>query len=258
MKKTVLIISALLVLVTSLKVFAGQYNVYTPQVYKQSGMKPSNTRSNLNGGAIELLIDYSGSMTDWIKIALETMEVIVPRIDKDVNLSLRVFGDAWRYSSLCKASRMVTRFKKDNNANVLIGLKGTQIGGSTPIEFALKETIEKDLSLIYTPGIKKKIILVTDGHDVCGGDPCAYIRQVMKIRNDIQIDVVQMGQGDELMCLTAATGGRYYKVDNRIRFENAFEQSFSVPQGTVSKEREAKQAPQQNKTAPRGYKFINY
>ena len=60
-------------------------------------------------------------------------------------------------------------------------------------------------------------------------------KEVMRKRNDIKIDVIQLGNSDKLACLAEATGGEFKKVDgSKQKFEAAFETSFNVPKGTVS------------------------
>ena len=52
---------------------AGQYNVYTPITYKQIHIVQTPKNANIQGEAIELLVDYSGSMEKWIEVAKETL-----------------------------------------------------------------------------------------------------------------------------------------------------------------------------------------
>lgn len=252
---------------------AERYNVYTPTTYKQIQIVQSPKRSNIDGEAIELLVDYSGSMIRWIALAKETLIYILPKIPKNSAVALRVFGDvsssnAYSYFDSCRATRLVSYFKKENQSNIIKGLQETKAGGNTPLEFALRETVNKDLRNIKIVSTNaqpvaqdKKIILVTDGGDSCGGDPCAYIRELIKTRQDIKIDVIQLGNDNTLMCLSNSTGGNFYKVDgSRQKFETALEDTFNVPRGTVQlgKEKNTQPQQQQQSSDKRGYKFIKF
>lgn len=124
-----------------------------------------------------------------VQLAKETLEFILPKIPKTTSVALRVLGEnngQRGFVDLCKSTRLVTFFKHENQTNIVKGLQEAQLGGMTPLEFALRETIEKDLRSVRVfnndkSGAKdKKIILVTDGDDTCGGDPCKYIREVMR------------------------------------------------------------------------------
>ncbi len=273
---------------------ARQYNVYTPATYKQVEIVQSPKNANIQGEAIELLVDYSGSMDKWIEIAKDTLVYILPKIPDTSAVALRVFGEgasltSFTYVDACKASRLAVYFKKNNESKLIKALEDARIGGATPIEFALRETVNKDLKGVTiltkdnqkAPVQLKKIILVTDGGESCGGDPCAYIRSIIKSHRDLQIDVVQLGSDNALRCLPTATGGTFYKVDgSRQKFETAFEDAFNVPRGTVSSGKQGLQTlpssnvkikyeqPAKNNTQPavqiqtsspkRGYKFIQF
>ena len=273
---------------------ARQYNVYTPATYKQVEIVQSPKNANIQGEAIELLVDYSGSMDKWIEIAKDTLVYILPKIPDTSAVALRVFGEgasltSFTYVDACKASRLAVYFKKNNESKLIKALEEAKIGGATPIEFALRETVNKDLKGVTiltkdnqkAPVQLKKIILVTDGGESCGGDPCAYIRSIIKIHRDLQIDVVQLGSDNALRCLPIATGGTFYKVDgSRQKFETAFEDAFNVPRGTVNAGKHGLQTlpssnvkikyeqPAKNNSQPviqiqtsspkRGYKFIQF
>lgn len=268
--KYIIFIFTLLFAISALPVFAARYNVYTPTTYKQVQIVQSPKRTNIEGDAIELLVDYSGSMIKWIDVAKETLIYILPKIPDTSAVALRVFGDRtigkYSYESTCQATRLVSYFKKQNQANIIKGLQETHAGGGTPLEFALRETVNKDmrnLKIVSSGNLPvaqdKKIILVTDGGEGCGGDPCAYIRNLVKTRQDIVIDVIQLGRDTSLMCLTNATGGRFYKVDgSRQKFEAAFEETFKVPKGTVEQGRKQTVQPVNKQNSNYGYQFINF
>jgi hypothetical protein len=57
------------------------------------------------------------------------------------------------------------------------------------------------------------VVLVSDGYDSCGGDPCAAARQVERARPDININVVAVSQSVRaLKCIADATGGKYFEA----------------------------------------------
>jgi len=228
--------------------FGGEFRVYSADAYRQIEKlnAPINmkTRSNIK---TQLLVDYSGSMNSWIRVAIDTLEVVLPNIARYNSVGLRTFSGRQgngRCSNSCKSSTLISGLRRNNDAAILNGMKGLRVGGSTPIEFALRTTVAEDFAPpnIFDRGnnaIKtKKIILVTDGEESCGGDPCAYIRELMEERGDIMIDVIQLGNSDALACLADETGGRYYKVDrDKEVFEAAFEKSFELPDGSISASR---------------------
>ncbi|MBR5555283.1 VWA domain-containing protein [bacterium] len=223
---------------------AGEFKVYSPRAYRQLQklQEPIKVRTN-SYTQTQLLVDYSGSMKNWIKVAIETLEIVLPNVTRKNIVGLRTFGgrnNGGNYQTACQMSNLVTGFSRRNDEAILTGLKDSRVGGLTPIEFALHKTVDEDFAPANIFDKKedakksKKIILVTDGHDTCGGDPCAYIRELMSERNDISIDVIQLGSGTHLACLAEESGGTFYQVNNnREIFEMAFEQSFELPEGSI-------------------------
>lgn len=247
MKKLLLLLIFLGMTFFSMPVFAGEFRVYSSRSYEQLMRLNGPSVISINGEAVMLLVDFSGSMGRWLPEAREALGYILPRVPYKSAIGLRVFGEGQTAGTqnvdACKASRLVTSFKRSNQEKITEGLTSANLGGLTPLVYGLQQTIDEDLKNVNvfdsnTTRKKKKIILVTDGGENCGGDPCAYIREVMQNRKDIKIDVIQLGNSDKLACLAEATGGTFHKVDgSKQRFETAFEDSFNVPNGTVSNAR---------------------
>lgn len=177
---------------------------------------------------IELVVDFSGSMNNWIRQSISALQSILPKIDSNTNVGLRVFG---QYSGLksmfvtgCTATEQVVSFGKNKNS-ILSALNSTQIGGATPLTYALRQTVSKDFAGISYQ-TKKKIILVTDGYESCGGNPCSYVRNLVQTRKDIVIDVILVGNSASLSCLADATGGNVYYANDVEAFRDAMAKSF--------------------------------
>ncbi len=239
-------------------------------------MEQSPKYMRVYGEAYELLVDYSGSMAGWINLAKETLIYILPKIPDKSYVALRVFGERQGalfnsiYSEECRSTRLVTYFRNFNqNENIIKGLNEATLGGMTPLEYALRQTIEKDLkNLTVIPQFNqqnnhKKIILVTDGYENCGGNPCAYIKEAARRDKKLQIDVIQLSGDNTLRCLTEETGGHFYHISDKKSFEQALEQVFDVPAGTVEegkKQSSGIDKSSETKTPPKqhGYRFIQF
>lgn len=103
---------------------------------------------------------------------------------------------------------------------------------------ALSQAVNKDFSGMDTVN-KKKIILITDGDENCGGDPCAFARDLVSKRKDIVIDVVLVSSNSVgLRCLTSSTGGKIYNPTDTQGFINSITNSI---QNTDSTEAEQSQ-----------------
>lgn len=235
-----------------------QVQNYTPQTYNAS----AQTAPFKNGGVIELLVDFSGSMDPWIAATESTLKNIAVQIPSSVNVGLRVFGqyggasDIQKVSSgnltstskngktvytakignvknimnssidSCSKTSQVTKIAPLNVQALLAGFSSVNIGGSTPLTLGLRRTIENDFAS-FPQNVKKRIIMITDGYENCAGDPCKYIKEVVAQRNDITIDVILVASGSKaIKCLTSATNGKLYTVDNPYQFPNVLEQTI--------------------------------
>ena len=234
-------------------------DVYT-NYYHQNYV--ANQQVNVNPvGNIDIVMDYSGSMAYWIEAAKISMSTIVSQISPTTKVGFRVFGHNGGnnpYSPIMNKVKCITKNKKGKyvvatqtasylgntsgscsatsqvvpltpyNAMTLInGMNSVQIGGSTPLTLALEQAVNNDFGKMdnTTP---KKIILITDGGENCGGNPCAFARQLVAQRHDITIDVVLVSSGSkELVCLANLTGGKFYNTDDISSFTNILQESIN-------------------------------
>lgn len=230
MKKRLFLI-ILIFTICSLSAYAKNYNVYSPKVYKQSNLVQSNIGQK--GDVIELVVDYSSSMTHWIGVAKSTLQTILPKVSVNTNVGLRVFGQSSGnffvadMFNACKATKLVSFPRTSNMSSVVSGLYSTKIGAATPLTYALERTVYQDFSA-FPKNVKKKIILVTDGGETCHRDPCAFVRDLMATRSDIVIDVIIVNGSDNLRCLADSTNGKYYKIGTDNDFGNAMGVSFGT------------------------------
>jgi Ca-activated chloride channel family protein len=117
--------------------------------------------------------------------------------------------------------------------------------------YALDRTVYQDFAGMdnVTP---KKIILITDGGENCGGDPCAFARELMTKRSDIHIDVVLVSSNSrQLTCLTSTTGGHFYNINNLSDFSTTINRSIK------SKPTEVLNNSAESQNNGQGYEFIN-
>ena len=82
-----------------------------------------------------------------------------------------------------------------------------QRGGETPISASL-ETAAREIG---GPG---RIVLITDGKESCGRDPCRTARELKGRYPGLVIDVVDVSGRTGLACVAQATGGRMSATPN--------------------------------------------
>ena len=236
-------------------------NPYT--VYRSNNYVNSNIAKTSSIGIVDIVMDYSGSMSNCIIAAKKAMYDIVSQISPDVHLGFRVFGHNQNGSNpntpatlakvkqvikqgggkykiqtkpnpvgnitgYCSATKVVSPIAKANATNLIMGMNSVTVGGATPLVYALDRAVQEDFRSY--PNQQKKIILITDGGENCGGDACEYAKELSKEHPEVHIDVVLVeGNFSGLNCVANSTGGKVYNLYNLSDFSNVIQESINAP-----------------------------
>ena len=76
------------------------------------------------------------------------------------------------------------------------------------------------------------IVVVSDGEDTCGQDPCAAARAVKAKRPNITINVIDLGRGEGqamMHCIASATGGKVLTPNSSLDMTNKVQQATRLP-----------------------------
>lgn len=131
----------------------------------------------------------------------------------NVDLALRAFGHTQNYTLQdCNDTKLEIPFSKNNHELIKDKLKTLVPKGSAPISNALK------LSKSDFPECKNCrniVILITDGIDDCGGDPCKISQLLQNQGAIIKPFIIGIGKGnsEHFSCV-----GNYFEVNNEIEF----------------------------------------
>lgn len=202
----------ILLLLLCLPAFAGNYNVY------RSGNVPDVSEDE----RVLFILDFSNSMSEYLNgkrkvdLMIDTMKSILPNLNSNVSVGLRVYGHRMGFTPMeaCRASTLMSPIARSNAMNVGESLEKVKPRGMTPITYSLKQAVKNDF--IGFTG-KKHIILLTDGGENCDESPCKYVMELIKIRKDINIDVIAFNIDDEedleqLECTSLVTSGKFYNA----------------------------------------------
>lgn len=241
------------------------FNNYYSQNYVNSQVV---NKSNVN--YIEIVMDFSGSMTSWVNVAKNTMTQILSQIPASTNVGFRVFGQNQNGQNPqtlakvlsvakkqtkngtiynvktencdnvvgpCAATSQIAKIMPANATNLISAMNSVSLGGATPLTLALKRAAYDDFAGIST-SFPKKIVLITDGGENCGGDPCAFAKELMRQRNDIHVDVVLVSSSSrQLTCLSSTTGGNFYTTNDLSNFSDTLIRSMTTqPNQTQQKQ----------------------
>ena len=192
---------------------------------------------------ILFLLDASGSMmakwedSDRMSIAKNLLAELVDSLGQysNVEVALRVYGhQSGRERNDCKDTKLEVPFAAGNNS-AAIKKKLEQIipRGNTPITYSLQQTATD----FPTDKARNVIILITDGLESCGGDPCAVSLALQKNRIFLRPFIIGIGIDPEyerqLSCI-----GEYFNAADVKTFENVLTQivTQTLSETTVSVE----------------------
>ena len=228
----------LIMLLSGLCVFASSYGLYTPQNFGQNFTPEPKEQ-------ILFILDLSNSMNEHLEddskfnLMMKTMREILPKINPNTQIGLRVYGHRMGFTPMeaCRASSLITPIQFNNASNIEYSLNKHKPRGMTPITFSLKQAIKYDFMGFSG---KKHIILLTDGGENCDESPCTYVMNLIKVRRDVQIDVIAFNIKDsedleQLQCTALVTSGRFYNAQTSAQLLNGFNRSIESAKNVEAK-----------------------
>lgn len=128
---------------------------------------------------------------------------VLKRLPSDIGSGL-VVVDA------CPTAQNIGRFGPSERGQMINQLRGLSPRQGTPLADGILEAGK------LVDGVTKEstILLVSDGGESCGGDPCAVARNLARQKPHLKINVVDIGGTGAAACVAQATGGKVYSVSN--------------------------------------------
>jgi Ca-activated chloride channel family protein len=186
-----------------------------------------------------LVLDASGSMAGTDMDAIEphivkvrqALAAVLPSVAPRRHLGLMVYGPGSSYG--CKNIEL--RLKPGpNSAETIMGQVDTLVpGGQTPLTEAVHNAAEQ-LHFRQKPSV---VVLLTDGEETCGGDPCRVARELRAEGYALTIHVVafkvkgstwlapEMGS----TCMARETGGLSITAANKDELIAALQKTLTCP-----------------------------
>jgi hypothetical protein len=176
---------------------------------------------------ILILVDCSHSMKEGLggmlsmgaeqkmDAAKRVLQETMAMIPSDVNVGLRVFGNSYHPEAPeldCQQSALLVPIGVRNRRAIMEAVRQIRPYGLTPLTYGLHEAAQ-DLQQFQG---KKQIILISDGAETCGSDPCEFIRQLTSRGFEIKVDIVGLALGNDrdakiqLNCIAKSSGGQFY------------------------------------------------
>src|SRR5262245_59172845 len=183
-----------------------------------------------------IILDASGSMWAQIggkpklEIAREALHTVLQSVPADLELGFMAYGH--RSKGDCKDIELIVPPAAGTSGAITTAADNLKFLGKTPLTQAVKQAAE---ALQYTED-KASVILITDGLETCGGDPCALGKELEASGVDFTANVVGFGltaeEGRQIACLADNTGGKYFPASDAAGLKDALVQTVVAPEPT--------------------------
>ena len=189
-----------------------------------------------------LILDASGSMWGQIQgenkivIARRVLGGLVDGLDEGAEVGVVAYGH--RREGDCDDIETVVPIAPLDKAAVKATVDGLNPKGKTPLTRSVNQAFEA----LETRAGGASIILVSDGLDTCGGDPCAAVKDAKQMGLDFRLHVVGFDVAGEdtsqLECAAQAGEGLFLSAENADELAEALDTAVAmepeVPPGRLS------------------------
>lgn len=181
---------------------------------------------------ILFVLDGSGSMNaDWgqnqsrMDVAKNILTRLVDslRVNPRLELALRVYGHRYlRQANNCNDSQLEVPFAVNNHNKIISEIKDITPRGVTPITYSLLQAANDFPS---GAGYRNILILITDGVESCGGDPCQASIELQKKGVFLRPFIIGLGVpgGKALDCV-----GKFVDAENSKSFNKILNESIQT------------------------------
>ena len=184
-----------------------------------------------------VILDASGSMWGQVdgkpkqEIARESLRTALQSVPADEEIGFMAYGH--RQKGSCDDIELIVPPAAGTAGAISTAADNLKFLGKTPLTAAVRQAAE---ALRYTEE-KAKVILITDGLETCGADPCALGKELKAAGVDFTADVVGFGltseEGRQVACLAENTGGRYIQASDAKALQDALAETVA-PAPTVN------------------------
>ncbi len=188
---------------------------------------------------ILFLLDGSGSMlANWdqglrIEAAKEILGDLVDslRVNPDVELALRVYGhQSAREKQDCKDTQLEIGFGEKNHDRIINRLPYIYPKGTTPLAYSLMQAAS---DFPMDENARNIIIIITDGLESCGGDPCAVSAELQRKQVFLRPFIIGLGMDErfrqEFDCL-----GKFLEAEDKNKLRKRVSQALKETLDTAT------------------------
>jgi Mg-chelatase subunit ChlD len=173
------------------------------------------------------VVDGSGSMRDGIAGAPSRMAAakssinrVVKSLHKDIRIGMVSFSD-------CGATRNSRYYSAAERGQLLGRIDAIRPGRRTSLAASIRRA-----GALATRRAETVIVVVSDGEDTCGSDPCAAARSIRGRKPNLKINVIDLSGGTSaavLQCIARAGGGRVFTPNSAGQMTSQLQQATGQP-----------------------------
>ena len=185
------------------------------------------------GETLLIVLDASGSM--WGQIDGENKIVIARRVLGELvdgladGTEVGVIAYGHRREGDCDDIETVVALGPLDTTVTKQTVDGLNPKGKTPIT----KSLEQAFATLEESGRTATVILISDGLETCGGDPCAAVRTALECGSDFFLHVVGFDVAGEdvsqLECAAQAGNGIFFSAENAQDLSAALEHAVALP-----------------------------
>lgn len=184
----------------------------------------------------DMIVVFDGSGSMWgqvagrskLELAREALSTVVSEVPGDSNIGMMLYGH--RVRGQCSDIEMAVPVGPARQAvpAILARAQALNPRGMTPL---VDSVLQAAQSLRHTERAAT-VVLLTDGIETCGGDPCALGRMLAEQGIDFTAHVVgfdlSLDEQRQVACLAHETGGMFLAANNAQELVAALSQAIAV------------------------------
>lgn len=184
-----------------------------------------------NGSDLLFILDGSGSMwgqidgVSKIVTAKEALAGLVGDLPPETNVGLMAYGH--RREGDCGDTEILYPVSNFDTERLKPVIEAITPRGKTPIAAALQHAA----TAMPASNRPANVLLISDGLETCGGDPCAAAKALGDMGIDTRVHVVGFDltqeENEALRCIAENGGGNYYAANDAESFSDAVNQAVA-------------------------------
>ncbi|MCB1519660.1 MAG: VWA domain-containing protein [Hyphomicrobiaceae bacterium] len=181
-----------------------------------------------------IVFDASGSMQRLaysgetrMSLARAAARTIIPPAALNRRLGLTIYGPGGAEN--CSNIRVTVTPQPGAGPLILREIENVASGGETPLTAA----VEQAAAVLGWPDNRATVVVITDGDENCGGDPCAAGRRFAANGDGLTVHVVSFRVGTvprfRAACLAEETGGLFIPTETLDELSDALQRVLVCP-----------------------------